>query len=335
MQLEMQRKHLNTQRIPTVGEFLEYWLHQVVKPLRRPNTFSGYSNNVRKHLAPALGIIKLDRLTPQQVQEMMNSKLASGLAPKTVVYVHQVLHTALECARKWEIIDRNVASLVDRPRRKRPNIHPLRPDEARNFLNSLRGHRLEALFSVAIAIGVREGEALGLAWDDIDLRDGVIKVRNQLQRIEGHLTLVEPKSPHSIRTLAVPASIMERLNDHAKGQLAEKLHAGSKWDDSGLVFTNRFGGPLQARNVIRELHTALKDAGIRRIRFQDLRHSCATLLLVQGVHPRVVMEILGHSDIAITMNTYSHVVPELQRDAAEKMDVLISGSKSGRSELER
>ena len=324
IQLEMQQRHLRTDRVPTVAEFLEYWLNQSVKPRVRPLTYAGYAVNVRKHLVPALGTIRLDRLTPQHVQEMMNNRLAAGFSAKTVRYVHQVLRTALGVARRWELVDRNVATLVDPPRVKRPQIRPLEPDGARRFLDSVRGDRLEALYSVALAIGLRQGEALGLRWQDVDLDAGVLSVRHQLQRVSTKLTLVEPKTERSRRTLVMPPSIVERLREHAKRQLAEKLWAGSKWVDHDLVFANRIGAPMQATKVIADFHKALEVAGLPRIRFHDLRHSCATLLLVQGVSPRVVMDILGHSEIAMTMDTYSHVVPELQREAADKMESVLS-----------
>jgi integrase len=237
--------------------------------------------------------------------------------------MHQVLRTALELARRWEVIDRTVASLVDPPRRVRPKIKPLTPDEARRFLDSVGGHRLEALFSVALAMGLRQGEALGLRWQDIDTTQGILLVRNQLQRIDGRLTLVEPKTERSRRTLVVPPTIIQNLRDHETRQAAERLWAGSKWIESGFVFTNRTGGPLQARRVIEDFHKALKNAGLQRIRFHDLRHSCATLLLVQEVPDRVVMQILGHSDISMTQE-YIHVIPELQRKAARQMESLIS-----------
>ena len=324
IQIEMQRKHLRTDRVPTVGQFLEYWLTQSVRPRVRPLTAAGYSVNVRKHIVPTLGRIRLDRLTPQNVQELLNDRLAVGLSAKTVRYVHQVLRTALGMAVRWDMVDRNVATLVDPPRGKRPRVRTLGPDEARRFLDSVHGHRLEALYSVALALGLRQGEALGLRWQDVDLAGGVVSVRHQLQRIETKLTLVEPKTERSRRTLVMPPSIVERLREHSKRQLAEKLWAGSKWAENDLVFANRFGAPLQARRVIAEFHKALRDAGIPRIRFHDLRHSCATLLLIQGVSPRVVMEILGHSEIAMTMDTYSHVAPELQREAADRMESLLS-----------
>ncbi len=294
-----------------------------MKPRVRPLTYAGYKVNVEKHLVPTLGKIPLDQLTPRDVQEMMNGRLTAGLSTKTVAYIHQVLRTALSLALRWDLVSRNVARLVDKPRTERKPINPLTPNEARSFLAGIRGHRLEALFSVALALGLRQGEALGLRWQDVDFTAGTIRVYQQLQRIGGKLTLVPPKTDRSRRTLVMPSMIVERLRDHEKRQVAEKLWAGSKWHDTGLVFADRFGGPSPARHVIEQFHDALAQAGLRRVRFHDLRHSCATLLLVQGVSPRVVMEVLGHSEIALTMNAYSHVVPELQREAAQRMQAIL------------
>ncbi len=312
----LSKGHVANQPAPTVTEFLRSWLSTSVKPRVRPLTYAGYRVNVEKHLVPTLGKIRLDQLTPRDVQEMMNSRLAAGLSTKTVTYVHQVLRTALGVAVRWDLVSRNVARLVDRPRIQRKQINPFSPFEAREFLRAVRGHRLEALFSVALALGLRQGEALGLRWQDIDFAAGTISVRNQLQRIDGKLTLVAPKTEKSRRTLVMPALIVERLKEHEKRQVAEKLWAGSSWQETGHVFANHVGAPTQARRVIEQFHEALHKAGIRRVRFHDLRHSCATLLLVQGVSPRVVMEVLGHSEIALTMNAYSHVVPELQRQSS-------------------
>jgi len=304
-------------------EFLRLWLETSVKPRVRPLTYAGYKVNVEKHLVPTIGKIRLDQLTPLHVQEMINNRLRAGLSTKSVAYVHQVLRTALGLAVRWDMVSRNVARLVDRPRIQRKPINPLTPDEARRFLAAIRGHRLEALFSVALALGLRQGEALGLRWEDIDFGTGTLHVRNQLQRIEGKLTLVPPKTEKSRRTLVMPALIVDRLREHEKRQLAERLWSGSKWSNTGLVFANRNGDPTQARRVIEQFHKALEHAGLRRVRFHDLRHSCATLLLVQGVSPRVVMEVLGHSEIALTMNAYSHVVPELRQEAALRMQAIL------------
>lgn len=322
-QAELSKGRLPARRAPTVAEFLRSWLESSVKPRVRPLTYAGYRVNVEKHLIPYLGKIPLDQLTPAQVQEMINGRLAAGLSGKSVAYIHQVLRTALSLAVRWDLVSRNVARMVDRPRIERKQISPLTPEEARKFLAAIRGHRLEALFSVALALGLRQGEALGLRWEDIDFAAGTLRVNHQLQRIGGRLTLVPPKTDRSRRTLVMPSMIVERLREHEGRQVAERLWAGSKWRESGLVFGNLSGGPTQARRVIEQFHKALAEAGIRHIRFHDLRHSCATLLLVQGVSPRVVMDVLGHSEIALTMNAYSHVVPELQRDAAQRMQAIL------------
>lgn len=321
--MELGNGYAAQKRSPTIDDYLRTWLETSVKQRVRPLTYAGYKVNVEKHLIPTIGKIRLDQLTPPQVQRMINDRLAAGFSTKTVAYVLQVLRTALSLAVRWEMVPRNVAKLVDAPRIERKPVNPLTPEEARKFLGAIRGHRLEALFTVALALGLRQGEALGLRWEDVDYVAGTLRVRNQLQRIDRKLVLVPPKTAKSRRTLVMPALIVESLREHEKRQVAEKLWAGSSWEEAGLVFANRTGGPTQARRVIEQFHALLEETGMRHIRFHDLRHSCATLLLVQGVSPRVVMEVLGHSEIAITMNAYSHVVPELQREAAQRMQAIL------------
>jgi integrase len=308
----------------TVGQFLSRWLAESARPSVRPLTYRGYEVNVRLHLVPLLGNIRLDRLTPQHVQAMVNAKLAEGLSAKTVLYVKQVLRTALEQARRWELVTRNVAAVVEGPRLERKPIEPLSPNEARAFLQTIRSHRLRALFLVSLTLGLRQAEVIGLRWVDVDMAGGMLRVQQQLHRIAGELHVSGPKSDRSRRMLALVPSVVEALQEHGQRQAAERGAAGRRWRESGLVFTTTVGTPLDARRVIREYHGALAAAGLARRRFHDLRHSCATLLLVQGVSPRVVMEVLGHSEIGVTMNIYSHVIPEVQREAAERLDALLS-----------
>ena len=198
------------------------------------------------------------------------------------------------------------------------------PEQARTFLDSVRGKRLEALYTVALALGLRQGEALALRWTDIDMEAGNVTVRAGLQRQGGKLVLVEPKTPRSRRTIAAPPIVVAALRSHRSRQLQDRLAAGSEWQDLDFVFCTQAGGPLDSRNVTRDFQRALTKAGLPHMRFHDLRHSCASLLLAQGVHPRVVMETLGHSQIALTMNTYSHVIPALQREAADRMQAALS-----------
>ena len=173
-------------------------------------------------------------------------------------------------------------------------------------------------------MGLRQGEALGLRWQDVDFERGTLGVVMQVQRIEGQLTLVELKTRESRRTLCLPSVAVQSLRDHRVRQLEERLSAGDRWQDHGLVFCTSRGTPICAVNLSREYHRLLKRTGIRRIRFHDLRHTCATLLLVQGVAPRVIMDLLGHTQISTTMDIYAHVMPDLRKEAATKMDELLT-----------
>lgn len=216
------------------------------------------------------------------------------------------------------------------------------------FLDAVHGDRLEALYSVALAVGLRQGEALGLHWQDVDLDQGLLRVRLTLQRIKdldaadddraptaggatpprrprSRLVLAEPKTERLRRVIALPAVTLAALRRHKLVQLRERKWVGSRWQEHGLVFTSTIGTPLEPRNVTRLFHQHLEPANLPRVRFHDLRHTCASLLLAQGVHPRVVMETLGHSQIALTMYTYSRVLPALQREAAAQMDALLIG----------
>jgi integrase len=214
--------------------------------------------------------------------------------------------------------------MVSTPRVTRREVPALTPASARILLDAARGDRLEALYSVALALGLRQGEALGLKWADINLETGVLRVRRASQRVPHEGTqLVETKTERSRRTLVMPQIVVNALCAHRGRQAVERLAAGERWVGLDLVFPSERGTLADGPNVTHRFHKLLKRAGMPAMRFHDLRHACASLLLVQGVHPRVVMETLGHSQISLTMNTYSHVLPALQRDAAEKMEAIL------------
>jgi len=307
----------------TVGEFLDMWLDRIAKPRVRAQTFKGYEVNVRVHLKPAIGRIPLDKLEPMHVQDLIDRKLREGLAPKSVRYMHGILRNALNRAIRWEYIQRNPAAHVDGPRTPQQEIQPFSREEAQRFLKTIKGERLEALYTVALTMGLRQGEALGLRWSDVDLDLGYIRINRQLQRVNHKYELVEPKTNRSRRHLAVPGAILGALRTHKERQDAERGAARRRWHDTNLVFCRRDGYPLSGSVVTHRFQELLQNAGLSRRRFHDLRHSCATLLLAQGVSPRVVMDVLGHSQISLTMNTYAHVLPELRRDAADRMSDLI------------
>jgi len=309
----------------TVGTFLDQWLRESVRPTVRPRTYVSYAGIVRVHLAPRLGHLPLARLTPQQVQAFLNAKSSEKLAPRTVAYIRAVLRQALGQAERWGLVTRNAARLAEPPRVPRREVSPLSPVEARRFLEAIRGDRLEALYLVALGAGLRQGEILGLAWTDIDVERATLTVRHALQRVNSVLILVEPKSATSRRVVALPLIVLVALRVHGTRQREDRLLAGSRWHDDprGLVFTTTIGTPMDGIAVTRRFQALLAGAGLPRQRFHDLRHACASLLLAQGVAPRVVMETLGHSQISLTLNTYSHVIPALGREAANRMDEML------------
>jgi integrase len=328
-------QHAQQQGLPvvverqTVAQYLARWLEDSARRKVRPKTYDSYAQIVRLYIEPDLGPIQLSKLTWQQIDALLNKMIKAGLSPRTVRYCLAVLRMSLEKARKRSLVGQNVALLVDPPRAVRHEIRSLSPEEARVFLNTVRGDRLEALYSVAIALGLRQGEALGLRWEDVDMDKCTLRVRYALQRIDGKPQLVEPKTQKSRRTIFMPQVTVNALRAHRVRQLEERLVAGTRWKEQGLVFTSTIGTPLDPRNAFRLFQEALQRAGLPHIRFHDLRHTCASLLLAQGVHPRVVMETLGHSQISLTMDTYSHVIPALQRDAADRMDALLSNGSGG------
>ena len=309
-----------------VATFLERWLREAARPSVRHSTYERYAGIVHQHLIPAVGSTRLTKLSPAHVQGLLNAKLAAGLSPRSVHHLRAVLRKALNQALRWGLVTRNVATLVDPPRVPRFELTPLDPDQARQLLEAIRGDRLEALYTVALAVGLRQGEALGLRWQDVDLDAGLLHVRHALQRnADGKLGLGEPKSRTSRRSIALPPPATAALREHRRRQLQERLLAADRWQGYDLVFTSTVGTPSDGTAITKRFQRLLADAGLPRQRFHDLRHACASLLLAQGIHPRVVMEILGHSQISLTMNTYSHVIPALQRDAADRMGDLLAG----------
>ncbi len=318
--------------LPLIGErqttrqYLERWLESV-KPSLRPSTHKSYCDIARCHLIPALGHIPLAKLGPQHIQQMLAAKRQTGLSPRRVQYIRAVLRRALGQALRWGLVARNVATLVDPPRQERYEIKPLSPDQVATLLEAARGDRHAALYTLAIATGLRQGELLALRWTDLDEGRQSLTVGATLQKVDREFRLLEPKTARSRRAIDLPAIAVAALRQHRASQLEERLRLGAAWQDWGLVFATEQGTPLDASSITHRFQKLLNRAGLPRIRFHDLRHTCASLLLAQGVPPRMIMEVLGHSQISLTMNTYAHILPALRQQAAEAMDAALGGAK--------
>jgi integrase len=300
----------------TVGQLVDEWLVTAETSVGR-STWIRYEQYVRVHIKPAIGSVPLRTLSPRHVQALYTRSLEGGSSATTVNHVHTVLHTALQYGLRMDYIRRNVAALCTPPRKIEQVVRTLTVEEAKRLLTSASGDRLEALFYLALFTGMRQGELLALRWDDIDLELSTAGVRGSVRRINGELCIGQPKTKRSRRQVALAEPAVEALRRHKATQAAERLAAGSTWQDLGLVFSDASGGPLDAQQVVRRhFRPLLRHAGLPRIKFHALRHSAATLLLGLGVHPVVVQEMLGHSAVSVTMDIYSHATPTLQRDAA-------------------
>lgn len=310
----------------TVGQWLDHWLTTIAVSRLRPKTFENYSCNVRRHLVRLLGHHRLDRLQPEHLETAWAQMAAEGLSPATVLLNHRILSRALTVALQRGRLVRNVATLVDAPSVARQEVQPLTASEARKLLQAAQDLPNGARWSVALALGLRQGEALGLSWDAIDLDAGTLAVRRALQRQKGKgLVLVEPKSRAGRRTVALPDQLRDALRAHRVRQAEQRLAAGNQWHDHGLVFCQPSGQPIDPKRDWKDWKALLRSAGVRDARVHDARHTAATLLLQQGVAARVAMEVLGHSQIGLTLGTYTHVVPELAHEAADRMGAALWG----------
>ncbi|MDP9477167.1 MAG: site-specific integrase [Actinomycetota bacterium] len=304
----------------TVGEYLDRWLKDVEDTVRR-STHEGYEYAVGPHIKPALGRIKLKDLTPAHVRWFYRERLDSGRAPATVHKLHVVLHKALKAAVADGLIPRNAAAGLKLPRITREEIDPLTEEQARLLLETVRGDRLEALYVLALNTGMRQGELLALKWDDVDLERGVLRVRRTLTHADKAFVLGEPKTKNSRRTIRLTPRAVDVLRVHLSCQLEEIEAMGSLYQPGGLIFATEAGtiiNPSNLRN--RSFKLLLKRAGLPPIRFHDLRHTCATLLLGRDVNAKVVSEMLGHSSISITLDIYSHLLPDMQEKAAKALE---------------
>ena len=285
-----------------LGDYLDRWLTDSVKTTVKPITFENYQRQVRVHISPALGHLRLGKLSPANTQGLYRQKLDSGMSNSSVRQIHAVLHSALEQARRWRLVSENVAAATVPPKPRPKEIEPLDNRQARALLDAARGERLAALFVVAVTSGLRIGELLGLKWEDIDLERGTLRVARTLSRAKSGPRFTTPKNGKG-RSITLTSEAIEALRSHRKGQNEERLQMGTLWEGEELVFPSTTGRPLSRDSVDRRhFKPLLQHAGLPRITLHDLRHTCATLLLGQGINPKYVQELLGHASVAMTLD---------------------------------
>ena len=309
----------------TVGQYLTSWL-DATKATVRPATWRRYEQYVRLHALPLLGTVPLVKLTAQQVQLLYAKKLEEGQSSTSVHHLHAVLHRALEAAVRLGLLQRNVCDLVDVPRMRHHEMTTLSEEQAHKLLAAAKGERLEALYVLALSTGMRQGELLALKWRDVDLDGATLQVRSTLHFTRDGFVFAEPKTGFSRRRIALSRVAVEALRAHRTRQVAERLHVGPAWDDLDLVFPNTIGRPIDGINLLKYwFYPLIERVGLPRMRFHDLRHTAATLLLGRGINPKVVSEMLGHSHVSVTLGIYSHVMPHMQQQAASAMDDALRG----------
>jgi integrase len=300
----------------TTGEYLTRWLSDSVHGTVQGSTYRSYGRVVDGHLVPGVGRVKLAKLRPDHIRRLYRSMLDAGKATRTVQYAHTLLKRALAQAVMDGLIPRNAAEAVRPPKLKRDEIQPLNADQVRALLDA-SDERSCALYTVAVRTGMRPGEILALRWSDVDLEAGTVQINRALS--EGEFST--PKTPRSRRRISLSPATVATLKAHRKRQLEECMAKAGLWEDHGLVFPSSVGTPKSQRNLNREFKNAAKRAGLPdHFKLYDLRHTCVTLLLSRNVHPKYVQELLGHASIALTLDTYSHVIPGMDGGTGGAID---------------
>ena len=315
----------------SLGDWLEQWLDGYVAMHTTLRTQESYRSIINRHILPSLGSIPLSQLQPQQIQSYYAQALSSGrtdkkggLSARSVLYHHRILTEALSHAVKMGILIRNVAELVDPPRVERAKMSTLTPDEVFIFLDAAKDTSYYVFFSTLICTGLRRGELLALRWRNLDLDSSTITVVETAYKLgNGEYIIKEPKTPHSRRSVSLPPSLVKLLREYRADQELLRIQLGINLNNDDFVFIRPDGSPLNPNAVTLAFKRIIRKAGLKHIRLHDLRHTHATLMLKAGIHPKIVSERLGHSNIGITLDTYSHVLPGLQEAAAEIFDKML------------
>jgi integrase len=313
------------------GEFLSRWLLHA-RGRVRATTFKGYESLVRLHAMPVLANVPLSELRPLDLEDLYARLLSepgergTALSAATVRNLHRVLVLALSCAVRWGLLERNPARAAQGPRPRRPELAAVDQALAARILEAARGTVMEVPAALAMWTGMRRGEILGLRWADIDPGDGVAHVKRTLQVIKGVVSFEPPKTPRSRRSIVLPTVLGPYLERQRADQARRRAAEPSGWADLDLVVDGGGGRPLNPDTLSSAWVRFCRQAGFPGVRFHDLRHAHATLMLLKGIHPKVVSERLGHASIAITLDVYSHVLPSMQTEAARAIDELFRAS---------
>jgi len=322
-----QQRHgtLTTGPKQTVAQYLEYWL-EIHRTTLKLSTYALYRRQLDNHILPELGHYQLQGLRADQVQAFYAKKQKEGISARTLRNFHAILSAAFKDAVRWRRLSYNVCDAVKLPRLNQRERKPLDQEQAKRLLSVAKGSPLECLFTLALVTGMRIGELLALHWSDINFEEKTLQVQHTVSLIQklGYVE-TEPKTESSKRIIALPQIAIDALKQHHTVQLEARLKAGSQWKEQGLVFTNLLGGYLGHTKVRYFFNKLLNQAGLPHMRFHDLRHSAATILLSMGVNIKVVQEILGHANISMTLDIYGHVLPSMQRNAMDGMDDLFGG----------
>ena len=307
----------------TLGDLLDRWLSTTVKTSLKENTYQSYEITCRVHIKPRfLGGMLLAKIRPDHVQALYAELAREEISPRTIKNVHLVLNLALGQAKRWRFIASNPCVDVEAPRRKRRKMSAWTAADAASFLDAAQQDRLWALYVLAIDAGLRQGELLALKWADIDLDARTVAVQRSLVEVRGKISEDEPKEEESVRSVAIGKASVDALRIHRRSMLAEGNAAAE------YVFCAPEGGPIHKSNLrTRSFYPLLEIADVPKIRFHDLRHTSATLLLAEGINPKIIQERLGHSDVRITLQTYAHALPHLQHEAAEKLDAALQRAR--------
>ena len=319
----------------TVGQWLDIWTAEYLGDIK-PKTVESYQCQIKNHIRPAMGAIKLDVLDAHTIQKFYNRLSVGkdgkpGLSPKSVKIVHGVLHKALQQAVEIGYIRVNPANACKLPRAEKPEIKPLDNDAMASFIKAIQGHRFETIYLTMLFTGMRRGEICGLTWDCVDLERGTILINKQLQNVQGQpgeFHLVSTKNSKG-RTITAAASVVQLLRRHRTQQIQDRLKAGSLWEDNGFVFCNELGGHLSPNTIYHNYKRIVASIGLPDARLHDLRHSYAVAALRAGDDIKTVQGNLGHHAAAFTLDVYGHVTEEMKQASADRMEKYIKNIVSG------